>query len=187
MFAAWLESTRVRPTSGTMLAVLHHAARSRVCMVRGGLLVACAFAMLVPCTGCGNKRLDVNPVRGKVVYNGQGVPQAIVTLFPIDATDERAKKMRPFAYAGFDGQFEIKTYIDGDGAPPGKYRVSVMVPVGAPRGSKDRRVDGPTDPSGPKVNVPPAIVTKYANVDTAGIEVEIQDGENNLAPFELKM
>jgi hypothetical protein len=143
--------------------------------------------VLITTSGCGKDRLDVSPVRGKVVYNGKGVSQAIVTLFPIDATDERAKKMRPFAYAGFDGQFEIKTYTDGDGAPPGKYRVSVIVPRALPTGTKDRKADAPIAPSGTTVNVPPGIVKKYANVDTAGIEVEIQDGENNLAPFELKM
>jgi hypothetical protein len=42
-------------------------------------------------------------------------------------------------------------------------------------------------PVGPAVRVPPEIVKKYANVETAGIEVEIQEGENNLDPFVLTM
>ena len=26
-----------------------------------------------------------------------------------------------------EGNFSVKTYVDGDGAPPGKYRVSIML------------------------------------------------------------
>jgi hypothetical protein len=153
-----------------------------------GLLTASAVVVLVATSGCGKDRLDVSPVRGKVVYNGQGVPNATVIFFPVDASDERAAKMRPFAYADGGGQFEVKTYVNGDGAPPGKYRVSIIAPgpARAPKGTKD----GPAEPApapGSAVRVPPAIVKKYANVDTSGLEVEIQDGENNLAPFELKM
>jgi hypothetical protein len=106
-----------------------------------------------------------------------------VIFYPVDATDERAKKMRPFAYADANGQFAIKTYKTGDGAAPGKYRVSIIAPAGG-GGDKDRPE---IVPAGRAVAVPPRVVRKYANVDTAGLEVEIQDGENNLEPFELKM
>jgi hypothetical protein len=156
--------------------------------VRGRLLIACAMALLVECGGCrGKDRLDVSPVRGKVVYKGLGVPQATVIFFPLDASDETARKMRPFAYANGEGQFEVKTYVDGDGAPPGKYKVSIIAPSGPPpRSTRDRPADAPII-TGPVVSIPPAIIRKYANVDTAGIEVEIQDGENNLDPFVLTM
>jgi hypothetical protein len=138
--------------------------------------------------GCGGKeRVDVSPVRGSVVYNGQGVPNATVIFFPLDVADETARKMRPFAYADAQGRFEVKTYVTGDGAAPGKYRVSIVATSGPPpSGSKERRADEPLA-AVPGVTVPPAVVAKYANVDTAGIEVEIQEGENNLEPFELKM
>ena len=153
------------------------------------LLLACETAILIFASGCGGKdRLDVSPVRGKVVYNGQGVPNATVILFPVDATDERARKMRPFAYADGEGQYEIKTYVTGDGAAPGKYRVSIIAPAGGPpTGNKDRPADAPDPAAATAIRIPPAIVKKYENVDTAGIEVEIQDGENNLEPFVLTM
>ena len=165
------------------------ATSSSVRVGRGGLLVAWVAVVLVSSGGCGKDRLDVSPVRGKVVYNGQSVPNAIVIFFPIEPVNEKAKKMRPFAYANMDGQFEIKTYIDGDGAAPGKYRVSIIAPAstGAPKSGKDRPADEPIAAAGPVVRVPPAIIKKYANVDTSGIEVDVQEGENNLEPFELKM
>ena len=152
------------------------------------LLLACGPVFLIECGGCrGKDRLDVTPVRGQVVYKGLGVPQATVIFFPVDPADEKARKMRPFAYADGEGQFEVKTYVDGDGAPPGKYRVSIIAPSGPPpRSSKDRPADAPII-TGPVVNIPPAIIRKYANVDTAGIEVEIHQGANNLDPFVLTM
>jgi hypothetical protein len=134
--------------------------------------------------GCGDDRLVVSPVRGKVVYQGQGIPSTVI-LFPVDPQNEIAARMRPSGFADAAGEFEVKTYVTGDGAPPGKYRVSIIAPAGrAPKGTKD----GPGDGAGQAtVGVPLSIVKKYANVDTAGIEIEVKEGENNLEPFELKM
>jgi hypothetical protein len=173
---------------GTEIADSMRTTGGRVRAIRGRLLLAGAALALLSVSGCGEKRLEVAPVRGKVVYNGQGVPQATVIFFPVDPVNDEAAKMRPFAYAELDGQFQLKTYVAGDGAPPGKYRVSIIAPMGAPStSSKDRPVDDQPAAAGTGVRVPPAIVKKYANVDTSGIEVQIQEGENNLEPFELTM
>jgi hypothetical protein len=135
--------------------------------------------------GCGDGRLDVAPVRGRVTYGGQGVPQAVVIFHPGADASEQLGKMRPFAYADNDGNFEIKTYVDGDGAPPGAYRVSIIARSSQPRGgpSKDNRI--PEALSGPGINIPAQVSKKYADVDTSGIKVTIVDGENNLEPFVL--
>src|SRR4051812_5807273 len=91
------------------------------------LLVFATLVLLVTeATGCGDGREKVSPVRGKVTYKGQGIPQATVVFFRVDPPNEITKKLHPYAYVGNDGQFEIKTYVDGDGAPPGKYRVSII-------------------------------------------------------------
>jgi hypothetical protein len=124
-------------------------------------------------------------VRGKVIYKGVGVPKASVIFFPADDIPENGKKLRPFADSDPQGNFELKTYVDGDGAPPGKYRVCIIA-AAAPssKSSKDRRA-GDESSSGSTVAIPQAVVNKYRNVDTAGIEVTVHDGENNLEPFEL--
>jgi hypothetical protein len=149
------------------------------CLVLG--LCICGLATIC---GCGAKRVSVSPVRGRVVYNGQGVAQATVIFFPIDPGSDAAQKLRPFAYVENDGRFELKTYKTGDGAAPGKYRVSVIAPAAPGTSKKDRPVDAPAPPV-PTVRVPPEVAKKYANVDTAGIEVTIHEGENNLEPFVL--
>jgi hypothetical protein len=78
----------------------------------------------------------------------------------------------------------VKTYVEGDGAPAGKYRVSIIAPTAAGTSKKDQPVETGQS-SGAAVKVPPEIATKYSNVDTAGIEITVNPGENNLEPFEL--
>ncbi len=108
-------------------------------------------------------------------------------FFSSDGAKEEAKKMHPFAYADAQGNFDLKTYRDGDGAPPGKYRVSVIAPgTSMGSGGKDRPAGEAAVAPGSAVNIPPNIAKKYGNADTSGIEVTVQQGENNLPPFELK-
>ena len=59
---------------------------------------------------------------------------------PQEDADEKAKKMRPFAYADGEGNFELKTYVDGDGAPPGTYRVSIIAASGGPTAERGAEV-----------------------------------------------
>jgi hypothetical protein len=149
------------------------------------LLFASALASLVVLSGCsGDGRLDVAKVRGKVTYKGHGVPQATVLLFRIDPPDEMSRKLHPYAYVQPDGSFEIKTYVEGDGAPPGKYRVSIMAPTAGGTSKKDQPAEAQSA-SAPGVRVPAAIAAKFANVETAGLEIDVNAGENNLPPFEL--
>jgi hypothetical protein len=94
--------------------------------------------------------------------------------------------MRPYAYGDADGNFELKTYVDGDGAPPGEYRVSIIArSVGPTRGpSKDVPVAEQVA-AGTAIRIPPEVSKKYANVDTSGIKVTVVEGENDLDPFVL--
>jgi hypothetical protein len=143
---------------------------------------------LGPTTGCGKEaRVKVAPVRGRVTYHGQGVPQAAVIFFPGDDVVEKAKKMRPFAYTDAQGNFELETYADGDGAPLGAYRVSVVATSSAPATGfqKDRRTGGPSVAAAPALAIPPEVTKKYGSADTSGIQVTVHDGENNLEPFSL--
>jgi hypothetical protein len=157
------------------------------CRTIGAASLLWASFFLALTSGCsGDGRLDVAPVRGKVVYQGVGVPKASVIFFPGDDIAEHGRKLRPFADSDAQGNFVLKTYIDGDGAPPGKYRVCIIAAASGPSGksSKDRRA-GEESSSKSTVAIPQAVVNKYRNVDTAGIEVIVHEGENNLEPFVL--
>jgi hypothetical protein len=110
----------------------------------------------------------------------------VVVFHPAEDAVEQARKMRPFAYGDADGNFELKTYIDGDGAPPGEYRVSIIARSAGPgrSPSKDAPVTEQPAPGAP-IRIPPEVSKKYANVDTSGIKVTVMEGENNLEPFAL--
>jgi hypothetical protein len=120
------------------------------------------------------------------MYGTRGIPQATVIFFPADDAVEKAKKLRPFAYCDGQGNFALKTYVDDDGAPPGKYRVSIIA------FSTSRSTSMKDQPAGEQaagqpnfVQIPAEVSRKYGNVETAGIEVTVQKGENKLEPFVL--
>lgn len=151
------------------------------------MLIGAAIC-LTSTAGCGKPaRVKVAPVNGKVTYRGQGVPHATVIFFPGDDVVDKAKKMRPFASTDSQGNFELETYVDGDGAPLGTYRVCIVAVSTAPaaKPNKDRRPGDESTPSAPAIAIPAEVTKKYGSVDSSGIQVTVQDGENNLAPFAL--
>lgn len=153
--------------------------KAYVFVLIGGVIVISA-------TGCrGKSRLPVAPVHGRVTYKGQGVPRANIIFFPADEIADTVKRLRPFGYTDDQGNFELKTYVSGDGAPFGKYRVIIIAPANG--GAAKRGKEDPINmvSAAPGVNIPPAIVNKYKAADTSGIEVTVVEGENNLPPFAL--
>lgn len=152
-----------------------------------GICVLLVAVVVISATGCrGKSRLQVAPVHGKVTYKGQGVPRATVILSPVGETSDTVKRLRPFGYSDDQGDFELKTYVSGDGAPPGKYRVGIVAQSSAVP-TKRGKEDPATMPvsTAPSVNIPADVITKYGNPDTSGIEITVVDGENNLPPFTL--
>lgn len=114
--------------------------------------------------------LPVHKVEGKVVYNGQTVPGALVVLHPADGDP---KLPRPRGYVRPDGSFVVSTYKTDDGAPIGEYKVTV-------EWRKAVVVDGDAKP-GPNV-----LPSKYGNPRTSGVVVRIAEGTNQLTPIELR-
>lgn len=141
-------------------------------------------------TGCNRKsRLTVSPVHGRVTFGRQAVPRARVLFVPVDGTATTGKKkVMPFGDTDAQGNFEMKTYVDGDGAPPGKYRVSIIGIVGRSGGGVGKDNPGGESANGPNQGliIPADIVKKFGDAETSGIEVTVQPGENKLQPFELK-
>jgi hypothetical protein len=159
---------------------------SRSWVANGALARASALVALILGVGCGGEdRLEVSQVRGRVVYKGRGVPRATVIFFPQGATVDEVGTMRPFAYADDEGNFELKTYVDGDGAPPGDYRVSIIASSTTAPGQLTKDRSGGAAAPAPGIQIPATVTRKFANVDSAGIQVQVKEGENNLDPFEL--
>lgn len=93
------------------------------------------LALSVGLAGCGGgasnqERLDIMvpnaektiPVSGQVLVDGKPMKDLWVTLHPVD---EKEDSLQPKAQTDTEGNFKITTYIGGDGAPEGDYKVTV--------------------------------------------------------------
>lgn len=97
--------------------------------------VAYLFGVVLALVGCGEDpaltRLDkaipnrkvVVPLRGMVTVDGQPGPQLMVTLVP--KAESAPSSTCPKTTTDEQGAFRFTTYLDGDGVPPGEYRVLV--------------------------------------------------------------
>lgn len=135
---------------------------------RNGLcMVACTAVVFVG--GCsGEKKIPTFPVTGKVLTaEGGPIDHALVVLHS-QSSNTAAPKPRGTTTA--DGSFELSTFNTGDGAPEGRYQVSI-----------ERWLR--KDPNESPVNhLPPNL----ASPATSGIEVEVKSGPNALDPFKLR-
>lgn len=139
---------------------------------------ACAVPVLVvlalvASVGCKPKAAweTTYPTSGKVTFKGRPVKGAEIAFFPTDTSFPES--VRPQAKSKEDGSFEVWTYKQGDGAPVGSYKVTLVhneVTV-----SKDTVVAKPND-----------LPVKYSRRDSTNLEVKITAGKNDLPTFELK-
>lgn len=107
-------------------------------------------------SGCGESESGLVPVRGTVLFEGRPISGAELTLHPQFA----GHGWLPVSITAEDGTFEVGTRVPGDGAPAGRYRVTV---VWHPEADAE---DG-------GVNRLPA---RYAKAASTPIEIEVQPG-----------
>jgi hypothetical protein len=93
--------------------------RSRVLL--GLLAVGCALL-----SGCGAATMA--PVKGRVLFNGKPVPDAALTFSPLGAEGQKETGKPGTGYTDENGNFELSTFKNYDGALIGSHSVSVMVP-----------------------------------------------------------
>jgi hypothetical protein len=120
-------------------------------------------------TGCGqSKKVPTYPVAGKVLIGGKPVAHAIVVFHP---EGDEPNTDRPRATTNADGSFTIQTTDGQEGAPAGKYRITVEQWLASKR----------TD-EGPSNRLP----GKYAKPESSGLTATVVPGPNELQPIVLK-
>jgi hypothetical protein len=148
----------------------------------GGLLstiMLSTMLILAPLllTGCGRKeppRTKSWPAKGKLLVNGAPPERAEVTLHAkIPLKDKGGRELFPHASVAADGSFELQTYEDGDGAPPGEY----VVPVIWPEIKKD---------GGEELLGPDRLHNNFSDPKFPVATVVIEPHENIIPPIELK-
>src|SRR5437879_2500526 len=87
--------------------------------------VAVAAFTLLTLPGCGDGRnlSKVYPVSGKILVNGQPAKDCLITLNPT-APPKSGAPVTPTGYTDDNGSFQITSYANNDGAPPGEYVVT---------------------------------------------------------------
>lgn len=135
-----------------------------------------ATGLLLSAAGCGGGSehgVDLHPVHGVITQAGQPVEGARVSLYQVGASGVQATGLPvPKGTTDAQGAFEIRTFDPGDGAPAGKYSltVSLLEQVEAPDGQlleRDRLQD------------------KYANPAHPVMEVEVPVASNDLGEIDL--
>lgn len=118
------------------------------------------------------------PAEGTLTFDGQPVPDFVVTLVPTDG--KRPASGRTDA----SGKFVLGTNQPGDGAPAGTHRASVAFsPPEDPNAPPDAGgIEDPSKMPKPKFKIP----AKYSNPETSGLNINVpEDGTTDLK-IELK-
>jgi len=127
-------------------------------------LVLAAAALAISASGCGDAEAGIEKTAtasGLLTHRGQPLAHYQVMFTPEDGR-------RPAAGVSDEhGKFTLGTNDAGDGAPPGKHRVSVVY-VGPPSSGGDGQNNFAPPPS-PKTK----LAAKYSNPETSGLTAEV--------------
>ena len=134
--------------------------------LRGAVVVCLASSALF--VGCSrNDRIATTPVAGSVLgQDGKPLERAIVIFHP---TDTSVKFPKPRGTTDAEGKFQLSTYDTSDGAPVGKYKVTIE------QWFRDNPDQAPTN------HLPPNL----ASESSSGIEIQLTKGPNVLGPFKV--
>jgi hypothetical protein len=126
-------------------------------------------------TGCGDGKLPLYPVTGKVLVDGKPAAAAMVIFCPIEGSDELLRE-RPFGITASDGTFQLTTYVKDDGGPAGEYKILAQwLSEPSPNADRDRgggqfdRLNG-----------------RYFKLENTPLTATLIEGTNELTPFELR-
>ena len=104
------------------------------------------------------------PVSGKVYLNQKPLARALVVFHPVQPPADKA--YRCYAHTDADGSFRMSTFAPHDGAPAGRYKVTIQL----------------QDEDNGSVRIP----LRFGKPDTSGITVDVKAEPTTLAPFHLR-
>jgi hypothetical protein len=137
---------------------------------RATIVVLVTAVLLTSCSQ--RSPVEVYPVRGIVLYKDRPATGARVVFHPL-GTAESGRPL-PQATVEENGAFRLSTYVQHDGAPPGKYAVTILWPSDVVK-----EEDG--TPAGPD-----RLKGRYSDPQRTPLQVEIHAQPNELEPFYVK-
>jgi hypothetical protein len=156
-------------------------------------VVLLAVLGLVSVTGCGTagdvEREKTVPVTGIVTYNGTPVADASVGLVPDAPPGPNPPGRGAFGRTDAQGRFELMTFVAGDGAVPGNYKVTVTKVEGgsfaeqAEEGADD--YDDPESGGGQTPQSKHLLPERYADFRKSDLTANIPNSGSVELKFEL--
>jgi hypothetical protein len=133
-----------------------------------------AIVTIIGCSQRDDGRMQVYPVSGKVTVGGQPATGAKVVLYGATPELKGAGTIPPEGTTDENGAFALRSYEPEDGAPAGKFIVTILWPEPIPEGV-DEEMFQPKD----------RLKDRYSNPETSGLTAEIPVGGGELPPFKL--
>lgn len=151
--------------------------------VASGLMLIAAFA--VGCSGGVSDRPEIAPVSGVVTYQGQTVPDAVVTFSKAGAPRKASGK------TDAEGRFRLTTFNTNDGAVIGEHAVTVSKLKGPPPPALTVDTTGPeyTKAMEAAAKAPAAetgLPEKYADPEKSGLKNTVTSEGPNDFKIELQ-
>ena len=130
-------------------------------------------AMAVVAAGCGqdSPQLPTYPVTGSVLVGGRPADRADVVFRRVDAAE--AGQPVSVGRTTSDGSFRLSTFAADDGAPAGKYAVTVVWPVYE------------ENALGEEVRGADRLKGRFGDARKPELHVDIEARDNRLPPFDL--
>lgn len=139
--------------------------RASLVCVRNSLLLLLPLAFV----GCSSRADDsppAVPVKGKVVRNGSGVKHVMVFFMKGDGAEVASGETNA------NGEFQLSTYDENDGAPAGEYKVTIQ-PGSAEEGAEGEDVSTPE------------YLQKYSEPNATPLTATVTEAGPNEFTFEL--
>ncbi len=141
---------------------------------RPGCLLLSVVCLITGCfTAPSNPGPPPHPVQGRVLFQGQPAAGFAVAFHPINEWE--GAQFSPSAVTDANGEFQLRSYREGDGAPVGQYKVTFAWPHEVPNPDPD---DGPT--------VVDRLQGVFNDPENSQFTVTVTEGINTVGPFELK-
>lgn len=138
----------------------------------------CSLITCLVLAGCGSQPKLPGPqpqlVHGAVLYQGKPAAGFRVSFNPLTVWE--GAKFSPSALTNENGEFQLRSYHDNDGAPAGNYAVTFAWPQSVVR-------DGDPDDALAQID---RLKGRFANPQKTQFKVTVHEGENALEPFALK-
>ena len=134
-------------------------------------LPAISLVLVVIAVGCGKQSRELNPITGKVTYQGKPLQYGSVTIEHNSGQPATAAIQR-------DGTFVMATLGEGDGVIMGKHRVRVACYEG-------QNPDNKIDPGQPVTLGKALIPDRYSAFDSSNLSIDVHPGANE--PFILNL